>query len=563
MKKESQEAMDWLKPVKNWESGLREEASHRFFQVWNSGSDTAKGVKASATISANNPLRCTVWRSSVRKFDEILSDLILRDKEGLIDTFIRGLEEVYPQLEAQAKTNPQLQEQLLQVDVLLGKGRYENQGLKTQLLNKHEEEIQRATSKGKKDSPAEGVIISFYGALEAFPVLQKKYLEAVLDLKYIDVENVLKKGTGGHYTGSTITSQGVKRPARLLTFYLMNDLPYFASLPKESMAELMKKFPEGNQPENALEGVRDPKEKKTSDPWSKYPMPNKGEARIYVQNEKNPNYDFVTFKPGEILKKDEVKRKAQQKVIELQRQSLFGNVSLASNVLQNSPGFEDKKGMPGISLLHLGQESMGFDIDENERDLTKLDKGGLFWVPEKGLPLRETSISPVKSKEEKDDKYVFPEKEARMSPSRNLFSHSIEVVLAQIAEMKDLWFDEEGKEYDSMEQIEAKYQQDIINEGMSHLEEDLKSILESILSQGARVAPILKTPEIETEPVEEETEEELADIIKMPQEEEEKEFSLAAKQVIRLVRIANLLDNKGFSQEADLIDNIVRDIISK
>jgi len=50
----------------------------------------------------------------------------------------------------------------------------------------------------------------------------------------------------------------------------------------------------------------------------------------------------------------------------------------------------------------------------------------------------------------------------------------------------------------------------------------------------------------------------------MPQEEEvlEEELSLAAKQVSRLVRIANLLDNKGFSQEADLIDNIVRDIIS-
>ena len=551
MKKESQEAMKWLKPEEHWEPEYREKASRRFFQVWNS----QKGTRSDSFIKANAPLRCTVWRSSVRKFDEILNDLILRDKEGLIDTFTRGLEEVYPQLESQAKTNPQLQEQLYAVDALLGKGRYEHEGIKTKLLHLQEIETQKEAP-SKKRSPAESVVRAFYDELNAFPALQKKYLEAVTDLKYIDVEGKLGRGVSGYHTG-TSSIGGAMRPNKLLTFFLMKDpFPYIASKPKGTVEEITKQFPNGNQIESPMEGT--PGTKKVFSPISTFPLP--GGAKLYVQNQKNPDYDFVTINPHEALKQADAKRKIQQKVIELQKQSMFENTFLANNVLQNSQGFEDKGLVPGISILHLGRESDNFDISDDERDLTKLDKGRLFWIPESGLP--QTAEKPVATPTTPEGKNTFTwkGKEAQIPPSKNLFSHSIASVLAQSVELEDMWFDDKGEEYDSMEQIEEKYQQDAIEEGKSHMKEMIGSILESILSQGAKAAP---APVPEVEPVEVPEEEE-AEIVQMPQEEEvlEEELSLAAKQVSRLVRIANLLDNKGFSQEADLIDNIVRDIIS-
>jgi len=558
MKKESQDAsMKWVEDVESWESEKREKASRRFFQVWN----IARGTKKTdSRIKPDVPLRCTVWRSSVRKFDEILQDLILRDKEGLMDTFIRGLEQIYPELEAQAKTNPQLQQKLLDVDAFLGKGRYEHEGLKTKLLHKQEVELEK--TRERKGSPSETVIHDFYEGLKPFPNLQKKYLEAVTDIKFIDIEGKLGRGTGGHHTGTT-SIQGVQRPNKLLTFFLMKDpYPYLrAAVTNEIIAELAKKFPNGNQPEDPVKDVP-AGTKKTYADVAGYTPP--GGAKIYVQNPKNPNYDFVTVNSQEAMKQDETKKKIQEKVTELQKESMFNNAYLANNVLQNSPAFADKKQNPGIGVMHLGSEQ-SYDINDEERDMTKLDKGGLFWIPEKGLPKEEV----VKEKLPKEKPtFVWKETEAQLPPSRNLFSRSIEVVLGQLVDMQDMWFDDEGNEYDSMEQVEAKYQQDAINEGTANLKEKVKDILKGILSQGPKLAPapapVLEKPEVEPVEVPEEKEEELADIIQMPQEEEEKELelSLAAKHVIRLVRIANLLDKKGFSQEADLIDNIVRDIIS-
>jgi len=549
MRKEAQqpETWKWLQPEEYWEAEAREKASRRFFQVWNATRGTT-GTKTDSFIKADVPLRCTIWRSSVRNFDAILNDLILRDKEGLLDTFIQGLEQIYPDLEVQAKSNPRLAKTLLDVDALLGKGRYEHEGLKPGLLSKQEEEAKKEMT--RKKSPAEEVVRAFYSGLSAFPALQKKYLEAVIDIKYLDVQRELGKGVAGYHTGTSQIS-GRLRPNKLLTFYLMKDpYPYLVSVPIENPDELAIKFPNGNLPESPIEGRVVPG-RKTFDAVKQYTL--SGNINIYVQSPKNPDYDFVTIDIREAGKQSEARRKLQQKVLELQKQSMFENVYLGKNILTGSPGFEDKKLMPGISILTLGREGEGYDINDQERDLTKLEDGGLFWVPKQGLPVVQTP-TPEQSKPEGKGPYIWKGKEAKVPPSKNLFAQSVQTILGQATGIEDIWFDDQGNEYDSMEQILEKYDQESIESGLSQARDIIKDILHKELSRGAKIsvpAPVIEVQE--EEPVEEE--------ILQEKEIPEEELVSAEKQVNNLVRIADLLDNKGFVKEADLIDNIIRDII--
>ena len=559
MKKEAQQsaAWQWLQPEEHWEAETREKASRRFFQIWNGIRGGGAHQRTESFIKPNAPLRCSVWRASVRKFDEILADLILQDKEGLLDTFIQGFEQIYPQIEAQSQSNPALKAALFELDALLGKGRYEQEGLKVDIFRmKEQEEAQEQTRQetpgARKKSPAEEVVRTFYTRLKAFPALQKKYLEAVVDTKFIDVEGKLGKGIAGYHTGTSYAG-GKQRPNKLLTFFMMKDpYPYLVSKPTKTPAEIMNEFPNGNQPESPMEGVAVPGQK-IFNAIQEYGLP--GDATLYVQNQKNPDYDFITIDAHEAAKQADTRRKLQQKAIELQKQSMFENVYLAKNVLQNSPGFEDKKVVPGISILALGRESGGFDISDEERDLTQLQDGGLFWVPEKGLPKAEQPRSSVQPK------FIWKGKEATIPPSKNLFAQSMEII-AQAVGIDDIWIDDKGNDYNSMEELLSKYEEQEMQEGLPRAKEAIRDILDKELSRGAKAlmpvpapAPVPETEEVE-QPVEEE-------VLQMPEYQEEPEMSLAAKRVIRLVRIANLLDNKGFSQEADLIDNIVRDIISK
>jgi hypothetical protein len=552
MKRKAQSgAWEWLQPVEHWEAETREKASRRFFQIWNAIRGGGAHQRTDSFIKPNAPLRCTIWRASVRKFDEILADLILREKEGLLDTLIQGLEQIYPQIEAQAKSNPAL---LFDVNALLGKGRYEHEGLKPKLLTMKEEEEQREQSRaetpGRKKSPAEEVVRAFYAGLKAFPALQKKYLEAVTDIKFVDVEGKLGKGVAGYHTGTSYAG-GRQRPNKLLTFFMMKDsYPYLKSRPAKPPAEIAKEFPNGNQPESPMEGVPVPGQK-TFDAVQEYGLP--GDATLYVQNQKNPDYDFITVDAHEAAKQADTRRKLQQQAIELQKQSMFENVYLAKNVLQDSPGFEDKKLVPGISLLALGREGKGYDVKDEERDLTQLQDGGLFWVPEKGLPKPEQPQPPAQNK------FIWKGKEATLPPSKNLFAQSMEII-AQAVGMDDIWVDDKGNEYNSMEELLSKYEEQEIQEGLPHAKEIIKDILDKELSRGVKAPAPIPIPE--TEEVEEPVEEEV-DVLQVPEYEEEPELALAAKQVIKLVRIANQLDNRGFSKEADLIDDIVKDIIKR
>jgi len=548
MKKRAQEAKEWVKPVESWESETREAASRRFFQVWNKTMGIGRGgsERSGSSILSEVPLKCTVWRSSVRNFETILNDLIMQEKEGLIDTYTRGLEEIYPELQAQANTNPQIEQILLSVNALLGKGVYEHQSLREELKQHLEQgkEKQRA----RERSPAEEVVKAFYSGLKAFPALQKKFLERVVDIKYVDLEGKLGKGSGGYYTGKSYAG-GTMRPNRLLTFYLMKDsYPYLKARPTSNPDQIVKDYPNGNTPDSPIKGKAVLGAKKTFDRVSSYTL--SGNIVIYVENEQNPDYDFMSIAQNEALKQTETKKKLQQKVMDLQKQSMFENAFLAKNVLEQSPGFEDKTIAPGISVLMLGREGEGFDINDDERDLTKKEDGGLFWVPKSGLPKQ------VEKAPQKEEKPTYRFKTESLPPSKNLFAHSLQEIFAQeTADMSDLWVDDQGNMYDSMDDLLHEYENDAQQKGMSNAKEILEKIIEKDLTTGPKSPLPSFAPEIEPE---------IADALP-PEgvEVPEEELVLAAKHIIKLVRIANQLDNKGCHREASMVDDAARYIIER
>jgi hypothetical protein len=549
------EAWDWLKPDTSWEPESREQASRRFFQVWNGiqgRSMDQPRLRTVPQIRANVPLRCSVWRGRVRNFRGILADLILKQSEGLLASFERGFEEIYDDLVAMASGDTAAQQMVERLDYFLGKGAYSGESLRQRLQMTVEEAAGRIKERNIAEQRA--AIDKFWNALQPWPSLQKKYLDRVVEDAWTDFEK-----RGGYDTGTSIAG-GEMRTNRLLTFYLMKDpFPYITAVPIISPKEIT----ESNTPETALEGKALKGAKKTTREFTVY-APGEG-ITVYVKNIPNPDYDFIRITPREVGTQQATVEKIREKVIDVQRQSMFGKAYLAANVLEDSPAFE---GLPGISLLELGREST-YDIADHERDVTKLKNGGLFRIPEGGLP-KEKEYYPKLLSEEKKQQKAGPKTEPsgekfQFKSRASLFSHSLQEVFAQEVVMPDLWFDDEGNNYSSAEEIIEIYAKDAWDAFWPKAKDMLRSIIEQDLGEitptpGQVVQMPAPVPEEvhEIQPVE--------DYYTLEQEEvpaSEEQLPVAARHVIRLVRVAKLLDAKGFYKEADKVDDITRDIIAQ
>jgi len=534
---------------KEWDPKIREGAARHFFQVWN----TLRGKGVDSYIQANEPLRCSVWRYRVLNFDRILQDLM--KEEGLIPYYTRAFETIYPELESRAQSDPALARRLQELDTIMGKGHSEFAPLTkrlTETQERTETKIQEQTYE-RNISSAEDVIHLFYKALDRFPALQEKYLNMIVDDAYTDFErkvgaNVLKTG---FYAGS-VKVRGESKPNKMLTFYLMQDpFPYLESVPVKATGERYKNvdeiladYPQGAPAESPIKGEPLPGGSKTVQQFFVLKSP---KGTFYVQNAQNPKYDFTTFDSMQVRKQEGVKTQVRKMVQDLQKQALFGKVFLGKNVLQESPGFEDKERMPGISLLDVG-EMPGREITEEERDLTQMQDGGLFWVPQKGLP------NPLKKKEP-EEKGPYRLKGNLLPPSKQLFAQALTEVFGQAT--SDVWVDEQGGTFDTMDELLQAATMRDWEEAKPHLRNLVKGYVHHDLMRPASVPQQVRKPVPSKKILTPTFQEEEMEETEVPEEE----MALAAKTITRLVKIANALDQRGLHKEADLVDNIVQEFL--
>lgn len=559
------EAWEWIEQIPEemeeaeaetgWNPEERERGARRFFQLWT----TPKGRGYAAYIKPNVPIRCSVWRYRKLRFEGIMDEIIFKDPQGLVASYMRGFDEVYEEAMRLAEEDEDLAERMEQVNVLLGR-RGMGPGLAARIEKEREEAEEQVTL--RDISAAEDAVRYFYSGLENFPALQKKFLSEVVNDRYTRFDDP-KKRTGGFHTG-TARAGGTMRSNRLLTFFLMKDpYPYLQSFPvkedgsRYTADELRAEFPEGNTPETALDGEPRKGGKKLFSELG-YVEP----LNIYFRNARNPDYDFMTITTAEARKQAQARSMLRDKVNDLQRLALFQGIYLAKNVLEDSEGFEDREETPGISLHHLGAEGGLYDIADHERDVTTLEDGGLFWVPGGELP------KPVKKKtEEKEEKKTFKgfkKKESWQSPPKDLFAQAIFDKFAQEFESLDeMWIDDEGHEHPSMESIIDKYDREAVTglpEGQikKEIEDRVLRELGASAPKPGMGMPISQPYEVTTtapEVQETQTPEQY--------EAEEEEIPLAAKQIVRLVRVANQLDKKGLHAEAIFVDRLAGEIVNK
>lgn len=558
---EQQRGWQLFEEREDWESEPPEQAARRYFQLWTS----TKGLGANPFIRANTPIRCTVWRYRKLRFETILFDYLLKDSEGLVGSYTRAFSAIYDELSRQAETDSELEKRLEQVDALLGRGEYEEESLEKLIRQQYEE---AAGLESERDvSAAEDAVKLFYGALEAYPQLQKEFLSEIVDDTYTRFSDIVKR-TGGWHTG-TSSAGGETRSNKLLTFFFMEDpYPYLETIPVKrdgtpytSPEELFADYPEGNTEETALPGQALEGGEKTFDQYMVLLTPDNDP--LFIRNELNPDYQHVTISVKEAQKQSDARAKLRAKVNDLQKMAIFEDIYLAKNVLsENAMGFEDREEVPGISLLHLGREGEEqFDIPEAERDVTGLEDGGLFRVPDESKGVPKHIPWPERGKEKK--KFTLKKKESWMAPSKDLFAQSLQERFAQEASMPALWIDDQGKVYDSQQELEAAY----AAEDVLPSEEEIKAQIEQYVVQqltiGApAVAPTRPSPYQPVTPTAPEVQETYE-----PSEysvtEEQEELPLAARQVMRLVRVANQLDKKGFHKEATMADQLASEIVGQ
>lgn len=544
------EAWDWLEEDDTWNPEVREQASRRFFQVWNAiqGTDMENPTPRTApNLQAKAPLRCTVWRGRVRDFRKILFDLILKQPEGLLAAYERGFEEIYDDLVAQAQNKDYAAQSALEkIDAFLGRGTYRGEGARRHIQTTEQESAGK--ERGRNIASQRAAVEEFWGKIQHWPALQKKYLDRVVEDVWTDFSK-----RGGYDTGVS-KAGGELRTNRLLTFYLMKDpFPYLTSVPTIKPNEIT----ESNTPETAFEGKALKGAPKTIQEYTVYKP---GGLTVYVKNELNPNYDFIRPTAAEIGAGKATVNKIREKVIELQRQSMLGSAYLAANVLEDSPAFE---GLPGISLLALGREGT-MDLSDHERDVTKLRNGGLFRVPEGGLPEEKKYYPRLLSKKKQRPKAAPAQKseDSWEYKSRGMFSQSLIEVFGQQASMPDLWFDDHGNNYDSMEDLTAAYAKEAWDAFWPNAKKYIREIVLQDLGPGMATPMPSNIVQMPTSvPEVQEVQEDF-----QKQEEEpasEEQLPVAARHVIRLVRVAEQLDVQGFHKEADKVDDIIRGIISQ
>lgn len=521
------------------------DAARRFFQVWNK----KKGRGASKDVIADEPLRCTIWRDRAMNYEKLLQDLLT----DAIPAYASALQQVYPELQKAAETNPELERRLKIVERITGT----REPLVPEMKGEWEHETQKLELEpaGKTIQPATKIVSKyFYKTLEAVPALQQKFVELAAKEIYTNYE----AGAGGYWAGQTTK----KEPRKLLTFFLMSDpYPYLRSEPlrpdgstytKETKEELCNDWGGKTSEENPAPGKS--MGKKVSTPFASYKCPN---GSVIVRNAENPDYDFAVLTGPEARDPKLQKEKVSELLSKTRTAALFDpTFFLGKNVFQSPlTGISDK----GVSLYGLANAK----IDESDRDLTKLPDAGLFWVPKRGLP-KSLSAAP----EEKIN--VTPGGKFQLPPKQQTLTSGLIEVFGQSTEDGGIWVDDEGKMYDTMQELLSVYDE----KNKLAIETVLPNAIEAMIRDDLEGAVLPDAPmyDVEEEPEAEEVEEveePEAEILYPWQEtedEEEEELAalpLAAQKIERLIRLANTLDSKGHCEEANVVDEVIKGLVEQ
>ena len=540
-----EEAKKWVvEGPERWDPKEGFESARRFFQVWNKKRGTKR---ASKRILADEPLRCTIWRDRAMDYEKLLQDLIAE----ALPAYGKALEQVLPELERAAESNPELKRKIAVIqDIISGQT-----GKRLKEDWEHERYKLEQEPKEKKIQPATKLVAQYYyKALEAVPALQKKFVELVAK----DIYTNFEAGAGGYWAGYTTQ----KEARRLLTFFLMQDpYPYFRSEPlrpngekytKETVGELCSDWGGGkSSEENPAPGRA--LSKKVATPFTTYKCPNGGAV---VKNSENSGYNFAALTGPEAGDPKLQGEKLAEILAKTRTAALFDpTFALAKNVFKSpDTNYKDK----GITLNRL----VSARIDESDRDVTELQDGGLFWVPKGGLP------KPMKGPDESVK--VQPSGKFQLPPKEQNLADGLKQVFGQEASSEEsgTWIDDQGKAYASMEQLLAAYDKEREEAAEQILP---KSIAEAVRDdlEGAIIpeAPMydIEEEESETRPVEEDEEEKI--IYPWDQQEEEEEelvaLPLAAQKIQQLIRLANTLDSKGLSEQANVVDEVIRGLVDK
>lgn len=570
-----QRAQEWAvqTPEQAHEEGFyadeQEAASRRFFQAFTQ----TRGKGVNPKITSGDPVKISVWRARIMDWDVLVRDIM----EEILPFYTKALEAVYPSLQEKAAQDPALAKRLTKLDIFLGKGRYEHEGVKDKLEHRYQEETQKELK--RNTSPTKNVVKTFYASLADFPGLQEDYLKRVIKDVYTQYDSSV--GSKGFYTGTSRVG-GEDRANKLLTFFLMEDpYPFLVSNPVTAEGEpytpdkLIEDFPEGTSQEEALQGQAT--NKKTFQQFRKLKI---GGVEWYVQNERNPEYNFVSYDRNDVLPRNmaQTKRDLADKVMDLKEQAMVTpNFYLSSNVTSTP----DLQGQPGVRLQDLGREgegeeanipgstgSKGWQEGVEERDVTQSPTGGLFYIPEGGLPQpKEEAPARETKRREGPRKFKLSETEGFFkAPTANIKSSIADEALLTVLAQEgadDVWIDDKGNTYDSIDQLLERYERDAIAQIDDVLPTLLAEAIQADLAGGQpipdEVAPEQPDIEVQDDDIEDS---EPDNITQLPvQQEEEQELAPAAAQIKRLVALASELDEQGLTEQANQIDLIVQNVL--
>lgn len=540
-----EEAKKWiLESGERWDPKTSLEAARKFYQVWNK----KKGRGASRTLLPNEPLKCTIWRDRAMDYERLIQDLI----HEALPSYAAALNEVYDELKEIAKTDSSVARKLRIVDKILygdivGVKRYPLADW-LDVEHKYEEEKLFYEPKQKKMQPAAKIIPKYYfEILESVPGLQQKFIELIAK----DLYTNYKAGAGGYWAGQTTTGE----PRRLLTFYLMEDpYPYFRTNPvrpdgtpytKETKPEVCADWGGKTSVENPAP-IGKATSKKVTIPYTTYTFPT---CEVIVKNDENPSYDFAKLSHEEIDDPKLQKERVADIVDRTRQASLFDpGFHIGKNVFQNPETHYENR---GIKLTHLPY----VNIHPSDRDLTKLPEGGLFRVPPQGLPAEKPTF-----------KKTMPSGKFRLPPEQATLSHGLLEVFGQEGELEEggIWIDDQGRAYDTVDELLATYEAEREELLDQQLPEMLKgAIIEDLEGEALpEVADETSVYEVEEEePVEDKIQQ--MDVEDWEVQEEEQTLPLAAKKIERLVQVANELDNKGLTKQANIVDGIIKDLFEQ
>lgn len=596
----AEDAWRWVETQQTkFDPNLWRDMSYRFFQTWN-GTDE-RGVVTD--LAPEVPIRCTVWHMRTMFHNRLFTELV----KQFLPSAMRAFKEILPSLIEKAKEDPQLRSRLESVKEFLGEGERYPQDIaekakykvKEKVLEKRVRERQwreeqqawethrelgdpgpKPKRPPQRETGAVGVK-TIWNNLRAFPELQKEFIQFVSQDAYT---NFQKESAGqilrGFYQGAR-KSGGQYYPRRLLTFFLMQDpYPYIESIivkpdgsryegaAKEKLQALVEDYAGKTSEENPARAAAKEGGKKTFKEWERKKSPG---GLVVYQNAPNPDYDFVRLNVDQLNNPEQIKKHVRDLVQKLKTQAMFTSpFYLAKNVADKAQGLKDQNENPvaGIELYMLGQEERGIVIPPEQRDFTKLKDGGLFHIPEGGLP------RPIESPEEKREKRKRgrPRKDRLVDehgrliippPTASLIDGLREVFGQEIVDESEagFWIDDQGEVFDTMDQLldnrELELTKQLIEELPNMMPQLITDYFNDLPSEGAVEQPTYEEPEYEQEPAYEfyrHTQE--------PQyQEEEQPLPMAARHVMRLVRVAQSLDNKGFINEAIFIDDLVSEII--